>query len=313
MIGTAISIGMTVGEIRSFYHGSGREMFDRVNFWTQIGSRFGYQYHDKKLAQLLQHIFGRETTLGSERLKTLLMIVMHNAHTDSPWPVTNNPKAQYNDLERNGSDSNLHLPLWQLLRASTAAPTYFPPEKIKVGKKEYLFLDGAVTPYNNPALQAYIMSTLHAYNIGWEKGEDKLLIVSVGTGGTSLTMPTLRAEQMHLLHHARKTPHHIINAIAYQQDMLCRVFGNCLAGEPLDREISDLKAATGAGCIDEKLFTYLRYNMELNQKGLNALGVNHIHPKEVSRLDATDKIHCFEEIGQKIAEQQVAAWHFAGF
>ena len=59
--------------------------------------------------------------------------------------------AKYNDpaLE----DCNLNLPLWQLVRASTAAPTYFPPEVVTVGGQVFLFVDGGITTYNNPAFQ----------------------------------------------------------------------------------------------------------------------------------------------------------------
>ena len=68
---------------------------------------------------------------------------MRNATTDSPWPISNNPYAKYN--ERSRLDCNLALPLWQLVRASTAAPTYFPPEVVVVGNREFIFVDGGVT------------------------------------------------------------------------------------------------------------------------------------------------------------------------
>ena len=38
-------------------------------------------------------------------------------------------------------DNNLALPLWQLVRASTAAPTFFPPEAVSVGVHDFLFVD----------------------------------------------------------------------------------------------------------------------------------------------------------------------------
>ena len=37
-------------------------------------------------------------------------MVMRNATTDSPWPVSNNPFAKYNAKDR--KDCNLNLYLW---------------------------------------------------------------------------------------------------------------------------------------------------------------------------------------------------------
>jgi hypothetical protein len=74
----------------------------------------------------------------------------------APWPVSNNPAAKYNALDR--IDCNLRIPLWQFVRGSTAAPTYFPPEVGKVGEDEFIFVDGGVTMYNNPAFQLFLMA-----------------------------------------------------------------------------------------------------------------------------------------------------------
>ena len=130
-------------------------------------------------------------------MRTLLMMVMRNATTDSPWPLSNNPYARYNDPTR--LDDNLKFPLWQLVRASTAAPTYFPPEVImlsnpdKTKEKQFVFVDGGVTMYNNPAFQMFLMATLDRYWAKapakrWKAGVDQMLIVSVGTG----TAPNVR-------------------------------------------------------------------------------------------------------------------------
>lgn len=63
-----------------------------------------------------------------------------------------------------------------------AAPVYLPPEVVKLGAKEFIFVDGGVTTYNNPAFQAFLMVTVEPYAINWSTGEDQLLVVSVGTG-----------------------------------------------------------------------------------------------------------------------------------
>ena len=97
-------------------------------------------------------MIGEDTTLGSEKLHTFLIMVLRNATIDSRWPLTNNPAAKYNDAARPGC--NLNLPLWQLVRASIAAPTYFPPEVIHIDH-DFIFVDGGITMDNNPAFLTF--------------------------------------------------------------------------------------------------------------------------------------------------------------
>ena len=97
-------------------------------------------------------MLGKDTTLGDDELKTLLLIVVRNATTDSPWPLSNNPNALFNDPSR--EDNNLAIPLWQLVRASTAAPTYFPPEVVTVGEHDFVFVDGGVDDVQQSRLPA---------------------------------------------------------------------------------------------------------------------------------------------------------------
>lgn len=62
--------------------------------------RFRYKYDSGRLRGLLHEVIGLDTELGSDRLQTLLMMVLRNATTDSPWPLSNNPLAKYNDPGR---------------------------------------------------------------------------------------------------------------------------------------------------------------------------------------------------------------------
>jgi uncharacterized protein len=121
IIATLVSLGFSMDEARDFYLKSGAEMFQPARLWERLRTKFD----DDNLTKMPKDIIGEATTLASERLRTLLMIVLRNATTDSPWPVSSNPRAKYNELAVRGDGSNLHLPLWQLVRASTAAPTYF--------------------------------------------------------------------------------------------------------------------------------------------------------------------------------------------
>jgi uncharacterized protein len=305
IIATCLSIGMPVAEIREFYVNSGKEMFDKAF----ILKRFKNLYEDEKLSEKLREVVGAETTFGSEKLRTLLLIVTRNATTDSPWPLSNNPFAKYNQPERD--DCNLKFPLWQLVRASTAAPVFFPPEKIKVGKHEFVFVDGGVTTYNNPAFIAFLMATVEPYEISWEAGEDKMLLVSVGTGSSPVRKADLNPEEMNLLYNMKSIPSTLMFAALNEQDFLCRSFGKCLAGDILDREVGDMIGKQGP--VTTKLFTYVRYNAELTDEGLTALGLSDIHPQNVQKLDSVEYLADLQRIGQAVAAKKLEIEPFRPF
>jgi patatin-like phospholipase/acyl hydrolase len=305
IIGTALSLGMSVTDIRSFYLDTGRQMFEQAS----VLRRFRYKYEDTKLSQKLHEVFGADTTLGSDRLKTLMLAVMRNATTDSPWPVTNNPFAKFNQRDLPGC--NLNIPLWQLVRASTAAPVFFPPEVVPVGEEKFIFIDGALTTYNNPAFQAFLMATVEPYNLNWPAGEDQILVVSIGTGTNPKANAELQVSEMNLLYQSASLPLALMFAALNEQDFLCRVFGKCLAGDPLDSEIGDLIGKQGPA--NPKLFTYLRYNAELTGRGLTELGLASIQPEEVQKIDSVEHLDDLQRIGQAVAQKKVKIQDFAAF
>lgn len=305
IIAACLAIGMKVADVSEFYLESGPAMFTRAG----ILRRYRYKFEDDALAAKLKEVLGADTKLGSENLKTLLMLVMRNATTDSPWPVSNNPGAKYNDPKR--PDSNLQIPLWQLVRASTAAPTYFPPESVPIGEHDFLFVDGGVTMYNNPAFQLFLMATVEPYNLNWLVGPDKMLLVSVGTGTSPKANANLQPDEMNLLYNASSIPSALMFAALNEQDFLCRVFGDCLAGCALDREIGDMKGKKGPAL--PKLFTYMRYNAELTEEGLGQLGLKDIRPEHVQALDSVAYIPELQRVGQAVAEKEVQATHFDRF
>jgi hypothetical protein len=319
IVAAGLSLGMSASELLDFYEQKGAQMFDRAFLLR----RFRHKFDDRNLAAMLREVMGADITLGSDKLQTLLMIVLRNATTDSPWPVSNNPYAKYNSASR--SDCNLELPLWQLVRASTAAPTYFPPESVRIGAREFVFVDGGVTMYNNPAFLTFLMATTRAYWSGkpetgaeavtWPAatGAQRLLLVSVGTGGAANANEGLLPGEMNLIYNASTIPAALMFAAANEQDMLCRIFGDCLAGDELDREIGDLKGACSHGAVGQKLFTYMRYGADLSRAGLDDLGLGDIDPSKVQKMDSTAGLAQMREVGRAIAEQKVKAEDFARF
>src|SRR5918999_673795 len=306
IIAACLSWRMSIDRIRDFYLQNGREMFDKSSLLNRY---YRHKFEDQKLSERLRQEFGADTTLGSERLDALLMMVLRNASTDSPWPVSNNPGAKYNDCTR--ADCNLNLPLWQLVRASTAAPTYFPPEVVRVGQKEFIFVDGGITMYNNPSFQAFLTATVEPFNVKWPAGADRMLLVSVGTGTSPDANADLRPDEMNLLYNASSIPSALMFAALNEQDFICRVFGNCLAGDLLDREVWDMIGKKGP--VQPKLFTYMRYNAELTRHGLDELGLTDIEPKNVQQLDSVEFVGDLRRVGSTVAERKVKAEHFAGF
>jgi hypothetical protein len=312
IIATCLSLGMRVDEIRKFYLDSGPAMFDKASLLR----RFRNKFDDQKLKQKLQDIIKERTgeefaTLGSDAIRTYLMLVLRNATTDSPWPVSNNPEAKYN--LRTHPQCNLALPLWQLVRASTAAPTYFPPEVVNIGADvEFIFVDGGVTMYNNPAFQLFLMATVGQYKLGWPTGEDQMLLVSIGTGIAANANKDLQPGEMNLIYNASSLPAAFMFAAAIEQDLLCRVFGKCLNGSQLDRELWDVMGDKGHGPVTPKLFTYMRYNADVSREGLDALELTQIEPEQVQKMDSVEYIPQLREVGRAIA-RQVNIDHFAGF
>jgi hypothetical protein len=305
IIATLVALGYSTDKIRDFYIKSGAEMFEKARLWE----RFRTKFRNDKLSAMLQELIGAETVFGSEKLRTLLMIVLRNSTTDSPWPLSNNPNAKFNLPGTPGR--NTDLVLWQLVRASTAAPTYFPPEIIKVDPHEFIFVDGGVTMYNDPAFQLFLMATAQPYRLCWPTGEEKMLLISVGTGASPNANASLSPEEMNLLYNAETVPGALMSAALHEQDFLCRIFGKCLAGEVLDEEVGTV--------IDEgisnvpKLFTYARYNPELSREGLDALGLTSISPAHVQQMDSVEYLSEMQQVGQAVAKQKVSAVHFAGF
>jgi hypothetical protein len=302
IIATFLSWGLPVREIERLYIESGPSMFARSS-WTQ---QWKSKYQPDAIAGFFQKQFaendGTPALLGTAKLRTLLLIVMRNGSTGSAWPVSNNPKARYNDRAR--PDCNLLFPLWQLLRASTAAPTFFPPEEIRIGAETHLFMDGGMTPYNNPTLIAILMATLPAYQLGWPANRRDLHVVSVGTGLARARMDGKAAADVNILDHIKHLAPSLIGAIAWEQDFLCRVLGNCVHGASLDSEIGVL-AAPGLLNEHEQKFTYARYDTPLDATHPRVSQL----PRRQIELDNIRHVPILQELGAAYAAAQVRKEH----
>lgn len=300
IIAAGLSLGMPVARLQELYASLGEKIF-RLSpvraFWSL--------YSGKELQRELDAVFG-DRTIGSDDLRTLLLVTMKNRSTDSPWPLTNCTSARYNDRARSARDgraSNLdRLRLADVVRASTAAPVFFPAVHMDVpsrtGDKRMLFVDGGVSPYNNPALLLFLMATHPAYGLGWATGVDDLLLVSVGTGSRPQAVVPRRFGG-HLLSNLRLIPSELLGSTSVAADLVCRSLGWCTHGGIIDQEVDRMLGE--ADGRPGKQFTYARYDAMLTREGLDELGLAHVDPKKVARLAGVDAMPQLCEIGRRIA------------
>jgi predicted acylesterase/phospholipase RssA len=316
IIAAGLARGMSARELLEFYQKTGPAMFDK----QFILKRWNALYKSKPLKKELQKTFGAETTLKPDDLECLLLAVTRNRTTDSPWPISSNPQAKYNALSR--PDCNLKIPMWQIVRASTAAPVFFPPEVIwwdpEDDSKAFVFVDGGLTPYNNPAFLLYRMATESGYRLNWAGGEDKLLVISLGTGAAAVLAEDVDDPNRGLLGNVAALPSALMYAAMVDQDTNCRSVGRCVHGAPLDREIGDMIPRDDNGNeipLNQDLgrrFLYARYNADLSRKGLDAMGLNDIKPKNVQKLDSIEYIEDLRKVGRKVADE-ITIEHFGNF
>ncbi|HZI80741.1 MAG TPA: patatin-like phospholipase family protein [Vicinamibacterales bacterium] len=338
IIASGLAIGKSVDELIDFYRSTGTAMFERTRYLERLNSL----YRNGPLEQQLKSVFGATTDLkpprastndGQPRLKTLLLVVTRNVTTDSPWPISTNPEARYNRPDRD--DCNLCIPLWQLVRASTAAPIYFPPEVIQVHPtdpaKTFVFVDGGITPYNNPAFVLYRFATHPAYRLNWPTGERHLQLVSVGTGAGATDGATPDSASGNIVSTGLGVPTALMYGALVDQDVNCRTVGRCTYGDLIDRELLDMVPREGAdeGKLAERLkrqpvpldvdmgrqFLFTRYNVDLSATGLKELGFGHIDPAAAKAMDKADAPHIqlLLDIGTAAARQVNVKAHFGPF
>ncbi|MBV9329244.1 MAG: patatin-like phospholipase family protein [Chloroflexi bacterium] len=153
---------------------------DIVNLYeTQGDSIFPHSWrevlHIEALAGARYPATGIETTLqryfGEVRLKDALKpVVVPSYDIEKQMPI-------FFKSERARASADYDFPMRQVARATSAAPTYFPPEKIGTADplQYYALIDGGVIA-NNPAMCAY------AEAIKMGRTGDGVLMVSIGTG-----------------------------------------------------------------------------------------------------------------------------------
>ena len=315
IIAAGLALGWRVDRLRKLYDELAGEVFEKPLLRMGL---FLPKFGSQRLKELLEREFrdpsGHDRTFGSGDIRTGLMIMLKRMDTGSPWPLHNNPAGKYYAPKRGGSHvANSEYLLRAVVRASTAAPHYFDPEELDVanvaGKVDRgVFIDGGVSPANNPALQLLMLASLKGYRLGWELGEENILICSVGTGSEIVKIQpggilSRLSGELALVQALTALQGLMGDCDALNQTML-QWMSNSPTARKIDSEIGDLSGDLLGG---RKLLSYLRYNVMLDRDWL-AEHIDYDLPYEqVAGLNAMDKpgnVPLLRKVGAKAASKQ---------
>jgi predicted acylesterase/phospholipase RssA len=314
IIAAALAKGLTVEAITQYYLQMGTDVFRDPKWYDPRRFVRGVlvpKYNERELGRLLREVFGDGVTLGSPDLGTGLLVVTKRVDTGSPWPLDNNPRGKYFTAGAGGKRlGNADYPLWQVVRASTAAPAYFESEEIVIGvgpaAQKGRFVDGGVSPFNNPALQAFMFATLGGYRVGWRTGPDDLLVVSVGTGrgGPEIEDSRIVAKDAVL-------------ALAGLMDDcadLVETLMQWMSDGPCARKIDSVLGTLSGDLLGgTPQFRYLRYNVVLTSPELAEIGVDcgSEEIESLAKMDRKENLDRLREVGLVAAGAHVKPEHFA--
>jgi hypothetical protein len=296
---------LSAAQMREIYARFSPQVFRRSR-WHVPGLQA--KFNGRIVERELRAVIG-ERRLDSPDLLTGLAIVMKRMDTGSPWVVSNNPSAGFWETPADRAYlGNRHYSLVNLLRASTAAPTYFDPESVTIaeGMSPGLFIDGGFTPHRNPALQLLMMAVIDGYGLKWRSGADRLMIISVGTGSHRHRMDADEAARLS----ATSLAGCALTGVLTDTDALVETLLHWFSGSPslwsLNSEIGTLAGQKPP--FGEPLMTFHRYDIHLDADWLKSelgLSVDETELRHLRRMDALDSIPRLHQLGRTAARDFV--------
>ncbi len=307
IIAACLAKGMLVKEVRELYESLTGSVFDSSFFrWGLLRA----QYSAKRLKKHLKETF-YNNTMGSLALQTGLVVVAKRLDTGSTWPMSNNPWNQFFTAGPGDSFfSNEDYLLRTVVRASTAAPSYFAPEFIEISPEgenpRGEFVDGGVSPHNNPALLALQLATVKGFGAGWPLDPDKLFLVSVGTGSAQPGANKSWFAGPHAIRSLRS----LMDDCAESIEAMLQWLSDSPTARHIDAAMKDLKLDLIA---ERPILQYLRYNVQLERNWIEenlGMQMTKKNIKKLKAMDCSKNIPVLSKLGTKAANLQVEDHHF---
>ncbi len=337
LLATLIALGYPVAEIKKMFNDWTPHIFRHP--WLRLP--FAPRFTSRGLRKHARQLLGQQT-LEDADLKTGLAIITKRLDTGSPWVLTNNPKAKYwDDPEDFSYLGNRHYRIADLVCASTAAPYYFAPKRIRMVPRTTglglsglsadhprwsqegtgLFIDGGVSPFNNPALMLLMLAGIEGYRLNWRLGADHLLMVSVGTGSYRLRLKPSFLMRWLPPYFAAKA----LQSLAANSDVVSLTFLQWLSAPTspwwINSEIKDMKGellhAEALKSDAKPLLSFIRYDTKLEIPWLSEVlddalkaTLNDGFIEGLKQLDRPDLMEQMYKVGAAAADRKVAAADF---
>ena len=173
------------------------------------------------------------------------------------------------------------------------------------------FVDGGVSPYNNPSLPMLMLATLKGYGLEWPMGEDNLLLVSVGTGFLETRMVPEEVMEMPAIQLAAQSVISIMGDCDWLGQTVLQWLSNSITPWKIDSEAGNLQQDVVGG--GSALLSYLRYTLAYDSGWLRDNLNIEISGEEATSLFAMDNpanVQTLSDLGTKAAAIQVNARHF---
>jgi predicted acylesterase/phospholipase RssA len=315
IIAAGLATGMSVDEIHGHYLNLGNAVFKRSLLRKGV---FREKFDAADVSRALKSVFG-DRTLGDPGYRTGLLVMSKRLDSASPWPLTNNPQATFfAAIAGSSAMPNGEFPLWKVVRASTAAPSFFGPETIQITKADTArglkgvlgeFVDGGVSPSNNPALQLLLTATIEGYRFGWQTGADRLLVVSLGTGRRRGGLDRSTGLKATAGVHAVRALASLMDDCADLVETVMQWLSSSATARDIDLEILTASPPlSGTPAIG-----YVRYNVFLERDWCKThLGLDR-PDSELEKLTAMDEpknIEALDELGRVAGKKLVNPAHF---